>query len=164
MQNNNKSCKEIKSFLGGFLQNMEWDGKTQFLDEYYYDLHWIIIRQVRRKLDPRYQCLYGKERPMNLPDFYQDYYKYWECDKETNKKSESWSKTLEKTYFAHLMICEECKKNINKIKKNKLFINCQKNELHTGFVFFELFFSYVLVVLLLLSFSALFFEMMIFCV
>jgi hypothetical protein len=86
---------------------LSWDYKTKFLDEQYFDLHWIIIRRIKRKLDFRWKCLYGTHRQQkNIPDWFEDYFVFFNGQHETNTKAEIWNKTDEKWFQAHCLICK----------------------------------------------------------
>lgn len=89
---------------------LKWDSITKFPDEHYYDLHWIIIRRIKRLLDERSQCLYAPQR--NIPDWFKTYFIRFETD-SAHKNAEIWNKTHEKIFFAHCLIC-----NLHKIRKN----------------------------------------------
>lgn len=97
----NNTKKKNKYF---FKNEMNWDNKTKFCDEEYFDLHWIIIRRIKRKLDSRCQCLYKK--PKNIPTWFETYYQFFNGQNEIDKKAEIWSKLDEKCFQAHCLICK----------------------------------------------------------
>ena len=70
--------------------------------DWYYDLYWIIIRQVRRRRDKRYMFTYPNTSP--LPDIYYKCYDTNNCNLETHIWTLYWTKIDEKTFIARNMI------------------------------------------------------------
>lgn len=66
-----------------------------------YDLHWIVIRQVRRVRDKRYTFTYSIKK---IPDWYFKYYHNNNCETEHHKWSNYWTKTDEKIFMSKQLI------------------------------------------------------------
>ena len=70
-------------------------------DDWQFALHWIIVRQVRKRLDKRYMFAFPNCEV--LPDSFYHYYSENECYQETHLWGTYWTKTNEKIFMAKLM-------------------------------------------------------------
>jgi len=67
------------------------------MDEFYYDLHWIIIRFE--------EISNGFRRSLKLPIWYEAYYDFFHLNNEFDRWGLHWSKIHKKTFNAHCLIC-----------------------------------------------------------
>ena len=71
-------------------------------NDWYYSLHWIIIRQVRRRRDMRYMFTFPNTN--SIPETFYEYYDTNNCHKETHQWGAYWRKNDEKMFMSKLMV------------------------------------------------------------